>query len=272
MDIKKKIKDFNKRWKIQENINFEEEFFKFKIRVINILKYIDSCVTEKGISLFCNVLGIREIWKSSLYGYDEYSSNIIDSLEKENNPVEFYRLLELIFCLPFKSLNTKETLANNLAEVIDFSDINLAISIKDGGEIILYPAGERELDQKLVDEVLTFLNEESQKHFIEALKYYKNRSYVKSAESLRRALEEFLRFKFKNKKGLKKNIEEMRVILKVNNRDPLIRNIIFQVFSYLDQYFNENSKHKDGDIDKPESEYLIYQTGTLMRFIEKTIK
>jgi len=272
MDIKKKIKDFNKRWKIEENIDFEKEFLKFKFRVFNVLKGIDNLVTEKGISSFCNILGIPEKWHREFYGDLEWSTNIIDSLEGENDPVKFYWLLEVIFCLPFKGANTKKILAQNLAEAIYFSNINLAINIKDSGEIILYPAGEKELDQKLVNEVLSFLNEESQKHFIEALEYYRNRSYIKSAESLRRSLEEFLRFKLKNKKGLKKNIEEMRIRLKVNNRDPLIRNIISQVFSYLDQYFNENSKHKDGDIDEPESEYLIYQTGTLMRFIEKTIK
>jgi len=48
--------------------------------------------------------------------------------------------------------------------------------------------------------------------------------------------------------------------------------VIFQIFSYLDQYFNENSKHQDGDIDEIENEFLVYQTGLLMRCLNRVIK
>jgi len=280
MDIKRKLQEFNRRWNLKEDLSEEEEFKKFKTRVLNIFRDIDYYVTEEGIALFCNILGIPEEWNYQPYGDYKWSKNIINSLIKEDNPLKFYRLLEIIFCLPIKThysyynevKYSKEILAQKLAEAIHFSNINLAMKVKENGEIILYPAGEKELDQKLVNEVLSFLNEESQKHFIEALKFYRVRNYVKSAESLRRSLEEFLRFKLKNQKGLKKNIDELLKKLKGDKRDPLIRNIIFQTFSYLDQYFDENSKHKDGDIDEPEIEYLIYQTGVLMRFIVKIIK
>ena len=56
--------------------------------------------------------------------------------------------------------------------------------------------------------------------------------------------------------------------MKEDKRDPVIRNIISQVFSYLDQYFNENSKHANGDINNIENEFLIYRIGILMRYIE----
>jgi len=280
MDIKKKLQDFNKRWDIEESINHKEEFQKFKVRVLNIFREIDNHVTEEGIALFCNILGIPEKWNYQLYGDHKWSENIINSLVEENNPLKFYRLLEIIFCLPIQTLHgyganeikySKEILVQKLAEALHFSNINLAMKVEDDGEIILYPAGEKELDQKLVNEVLSFLNEESQKHFIDALKFYRVHSYVKSAESLRRSLEEFLRFKLKNQKGLKENIDELLKKLKGDKRDPLIRNVIFQTFSYLDAYFDENSKHKDGNIDEAEAEFLIYQSGLLMRYIHKEI-
>ena len=49
------------------------------------------------------------------------------------------------------------------------------------------------------------------------------------------------------------------------------RNIIFGTFNYLDKYFNENSKHGDGNINEPENEFLIYQVGLFMRYIDKVI-
>lgn len=283
MDIKKKLQEFNKRWNIKEPTDFEEEFRKFKNRIINIFNDIDDHITDKGITLFCQILGIPEEWDYNLYTDQKESKNIINALMLEDEPVKFYRLLEIIFCLPFESVSysryrgeitSRETLIQKLAEAIHFSNINLAMAIKGDNEIVLYPKGEKELDKKLVDEVLSFLNEKSQKHFVNALKSYQKNTkddFVKSAESLRRGLEEFLRFRLGNQKGLRGNIKELRERLKSDNRDPMIRNIIFQIFSYLDQYFNENSKHKDGNINEAETEFLIYQVGLLMRYIHKEL-
>lgn len=47
-----------------------------------------------------------------------------------------------------------------------------------------------------------------------------------------------------------------------------MRNIIFQNFNFIDKYFNENSKHNDGDLQNFDNEFVIYQTGLLMRYIE----
>ena len=199
---------------------------------------------------------------------------------QENNEKKFYRLLQIISFLPiqksFLSYETpysREILFSQLSEAIDFSNINFAMTLKNG-EIIFHPKGEVILDKVLVDEVISFLNIESQKHFIDALNFYSNfsvKNAIKSAESIRRSLEEFLRFKLQNQKGLKENIIELQKRLKGDKRDPFLRNIIFQTFTCLDQYFNENSKHKDGDINKPENEFLIYQIGLLMRYIHNVI-
>jgi hypothetical protein len=75
-----------------------------------------------------------------------------------------------------------------------------------------------------------------------------------------------------NSKGLNANIGELQLKLKADGRASEIRNIIFQIFNYLDSFYNEHSKHNDGDINEEENEYLIYQTGVLMRYIDKAIK
>lgn len=80
-----------------------------------------------------------------------------------------------------------------------------------------------------------------------------------------------MKFKLNNGKGLDASISELQKKLKEDKRDPQLRNIIFATLNYLDTYFNENSKHKDGDIDESENEYLIYQIGVLMRYVNKAV-
>lgn len=277
MDIKKKLEDFNKRWAIVDNSSYKEEFEKFKKRVLNIFSDIDSHVSERGITQFCQILGITVEWEGSLRGY-----NIINELEQEDDEKKFYRLLQIISFLPILEQSayrnyigySRSKLFSQLEEAVNLSHVNLSMTINKD-EIIFHPKGEEILDKALVDEVLSFLNPESQKHFVDALNTYLNfssKNAIKSAESLRRSLEEYLRYKLNNQQGLDKNIHELSKKLKDAGRDAAIRNVVFQTFSLIDQYFNENSKHKDGDIDEAENEFLIYQTGLLMRYIDKNIR
>lgn len=107
---------------------------------------------------------------------------------------------------------------------------------------------------------------------VEAIKFYNKRTTqdsIKSAEHLRRCLEEFLRFNFGNTRGLDKNIDEVGKQLKNTKKAAELRNLITQSFKHLDLYFNENSKHKDGDIAEAENEFLLYQAGLLMRYLYK---
>jgi len=67
MDIKKKLQDFNKRWSLIDDSSYEEEFRKFKTRVINIFSDIDSHVSEEGVAQFCQILGIKEKWEYQPY-------------------------------------------------------------------------------------------------------------------------------------------------------------------------------------------------------------
>lgn len=271
MNMKKKLQDFNKRWAIVDDSSYGEEFRKFKIRVLNIFSDIDHHVPKGGIVEFCQILGIT---------YDYRSRNIINALQQEVSEKKFYRLLQIISYLPIQQERTlsevtysRAELFCQLADAIELSNINLAMIVKND-EIIFHPKGEEKFDEVLVDEVLGFLNPESQKHFVDALNAYLNfspKNAIKSAESLRRSLEEFLRYKLSNQQGLDKNIQEMGKKLKEDGRDAIIRNIVVQNFSLLDQYFNENSKHRDGDINEAENEFLIYQTGLLMRYIDKNI-
>jgi len=278
MNLKDRMGKFNKRWSITSADSYEDAFKKFKTRILNIFEDIDRHMTDESITAFCQYYGIKEVWQSGMMG-NEWSTNISDRLKQEGDEKEFYRLIELIFSLDIRSTMgygghgytySKDILFRSVVEAVELSDVNASITASDG-EVILYPKGEKKLDEELVDLPLSFLNKESGEHFIQALQFYQSKKHIKSAESLRRSLEEFLRNKLGNTKGLNGNITELQIKLKSNKRDTQVRNIIGSIFSYLDQYFNENSKHNDGDIDDSENEFLIYQTGLLMRYVNRNI-
>lgn len=169
------------------------------------------------------------------------------------------------------TFNYRPKTIQSIKEAIEMSDVTVTMRENPNGHIILYPKGEEKLDEELVNKTLSFLNDKSNEHFEEALKFYQSKKPVKSAESLRRSLEEFLRYKLENKTGLSENIKNLQRNLKENNSPSETRNVIFTFFNHLDKHFNEHSKHGD-NVNEPENEFLIYQTGLLMRYINKVGK
>ncbi len=276
MSLKNKIENFNRRWNIETTESPVEAFSKFKVRVLNVLKDINSHLADQSISEFCQFYGIEETWTSDYMGNTSWNTDVINRLHFESNPVEFFKLLEVIFSLDITNTigydrqysYSKNILLRGILSAVEYSNVGVSV-VTENNDILFYPKGEEELDKELVNLPLSFLNKESGKHFTQALQFYQDKNHIKSAESLRRALEEFLRFRLKNTKGLDANITDLLKKLKEDKRDSQVRNIIFQTFDTLDKYFNENSKHNDGDIDDSENEFLIYQTGLLMRYINR---
>lgn len=272
------MEKFNKRWSVTSVDSYEESFKKFKIRILNIFKEIDDHVKRESITVFCQYYGIVEQWRSAPLGGSSWSTNIKDRLNEENDEKEFYRLIELIFALDIltsigydhRDTYSRNILFHKVTEAIGLSEVNVSIAASDG-EIILYPRGEKMLDEELVESPLSFLDPKSSEHFVQALQFYQLKQHVKSSDSLRRSLEEFLRIKLGNSRGLNTNIKEMQKRLKSDGRDAQVRNIIGATFTYFDKYFDENCKHNDGNIDDSENEFLIYQSGVLMRYINKNL-
>lgn len=276
MDLKAKMLKFNQRWNITwEVTSYQEEIKGFKIRVKNTFSdHIDAILTKESKMLFCQYFGI-----SSTFGYD--LDWYFRDLKEE---VEIYRFLEVMFSLEFKvgwwtwkggeNLTAEEVkwvYFWKLAEALSYSKLNVNI-VKQEDEIIFYPKGEELLDKEIVNNVLSFLSWSSREHFQVALSFHLAKNWIKVGESIRRALEEFLKEKLSNTKWLKANILEVSKILKTWESPSQTRNIINQNFSYLDDYFNNHTKHNDGDLDESDAEFLIYQAGLLMRYISKTIK
>jgi hypothetical protein len=279
MNLKDKMEKFNKRWNIQTEMDYEDEFRKFKTRILNVFSDIDSHVPDESIEAFCNYYGIPKQFKYSEWGSGKTGKHIISRLNSEDNEQKFYELLEVIFSLKIhhsmgydhRTMYSKEILLSKTKEALHFSNVNLSIGQDKDGDIIFHPRGEEILDEKLVNQILKSLDEKSDSHFVEALKFYQNKNWIKSAESIRRMLEEFLRYKLNNDKGFADNKLEIGKLLKEKKTDSQIRNIIAQIFGYLDQYFNDNSKHNDGELEEAENEFLIYQAGVLVNYLNKVL-
>lgn len=133
-----------------------------------------------------------------------------------------------------------------------------------------YPEGEKVLDKELVDGALSFLEEKASKEYIKALEHYSNRKWVECAEKNRRALEELLRQKLNSKKGLQSAIPELGKKLKALTDFPdHLRTTIMSILNVMDKNFNDSSKHQSKTYGEQECEFLIYQTGLLMRLLSK---
>ena len=273
MNPKDHRKDFNRRWKITSSDSYEEAFKKFKQRIINIIAPVIRVRSlEVRTEYFCQYCGIDSLLENHI------GHPITNRLHDEKNEKEFYRLIEVI-CLTLQpELNLQgavfyteyNSIIQKVQDAVKMSDINVTVTSGRAGRIIFYPEGEKKLDEELVNKTLSFLNEKSNHHFEEALRLCQKSKRRQSAEELRRSLEEFLRHKLKNTKGLKENIKKLRENLKEAGSPPEIGNIshkIFEIFGCLDKYFNEHSKHKNRNIPEPENEFLIYQTGLLLRYI-----
>ena len=286
MQIKEHRKNFNQRWKIPSASSYEESFSGFRQKIINIFtsintkrygdyncyfKSIDEIITAGGKFTFCQYYSIQ-IGQKNL---------IINRLEQETREIEFYRLIEVVFLSLYvreefleSTKEIKHYLIKKIIDAIEMSDVNVTVVNIENG-IKLYPKGETKLDEELVNKPLSFLNKESNKHFIESLKLYGSNDFRKSAESIYHSLEEFLRHILGNHKGFEQNIEILKKQLKENTCQTEIRNLIFKNFNYLKTYINEYARHenarkKNGDsLGEQENEFLIYQTGLLMRYINK---
>jgi len=265
-----KIKAFNKRWNIVSTINSAFLFSQFQTRIINTFQDIDNHVYRQGVKTFCKIFSI-----SYQEGYRcEY---VVNALRSTTNFTDLYKMLEIIFALDIYDNNryaieyqNKEWYLKETQEIFEISGVEARIIRTKQSEILIVPAGEEKLDEELVNLALSFLDESSNNHFVSALKFYEQKDWIRCAEGLRRSLEEYLRKKLKNA-GLQKNIAEIGKKLKDQKSPVQIRSIIVTIFGHLDQFFNENCKHKDGDLEESDAEFLIYQTALLMRYVEKYV-
>lgn len=264
--------EFYTRLGFDFKINESEEWDKFVNRVSQIIldesRHKDSY--REKIKIFERKLG-----KKSFFSLLQHVMSFEELKEyfEALNKIDFLYELQLFIDI-FKS----QSLFSEIKDVFEISSIDFDAILINGNNIQIYRKGEKFLDQELVEKPLGFLESESLRCFKNSLDEYNNKKWRESCEAVRMCLEEFLKLKLNNTKNLKNNIDE--VLSKINNIKQFqgknkiseINNLIKKELEYLDCFFNANSKHNSGDIDENEVEYIIYQAGVTMRYINKLLK
>ncbi|CEK10134.1 hypothetical protein [Legionella hackeliae] len=276
MEFKGRREQFFNRFGIEYSMLGDEatEFLKNGIK--NSLENIDMKLSEEQTRNYCNQFGYSVTFKYGPGG--KYGNNIFECITEEKNfHVYLFKLESLFYCnfsYDFhgnKRNLVKENLYKEIKEIFINSTLDL-LFVNSKNDYFIMPSGSKYLDEEIVIKVLKFLNKNAHSHFITALKLYSQRSsesYIKSAESVRRTLEEQLREVFNNQKGLESNIKELDQKLKSLSKPNEIKSISHKFFDALDKLFNNHTKHNDGDINEAECELIILQAGLLLKYIDK---
>lgn len=266
------MSDFDKRWDCPSLEDPSEVFKKFHLSINQAFSVIEEHMTSESIESYTYAFGLTRTYNRH---YSQYTreTTVIESLRYSQTPEDLYKKIEVIFSLRFKG-GHRDSYLKKLNEILTLQPVEVDIVSDSRLGIILLRKGERYLDKEVVNKVLSFLDDKSLAHFVEALHDFQkgtNASRIRSCEQLRRTIEEYLRYKLSNNANLKKNISELLKDLETSTNKE-IRNLIQKELDYMDNFFNGNSKHEDGTISEQENEFLIYQVGSLLRYVEYAIK
>lgn len=269
-DIIKRQESFLKRWNVELSKN---DYETFKNRIITILS---SDISSSEIqSVERDLFFAIGIPFTNSYGYDLMftfdKTNLYHYLKKmdmskQDNQIKLFLLLENLLNLQF-DLDT-DSVAKKISEAIALSCIDVQLC-KRGREYMFYPSGAELLDIKLVNDTLNWLEDypKAKEKFHEGLVLQQRHSSTRQViDSMRLALELFVKQYNGNEKSLENQKAELGQYLKEQNVAKEIRDMFSTLFLFYTTYNNENVKHNDG-CSEVESEYLIYLTGTFIRFL-----
>lgn len=158
----------------------------------------------------------------------------------------------------------KKMLLNHLKEAhIQFE------LLEDDNKVFVFPKGAAEFDDALVSEPLEWLRDYPLAHktFVIALKQYSDGIYIRDvADNLRKALEAFLQEFLGNEKNLETNKNEICRYLGEQGVDPGITGLFQPLINAYKNINDKIAKHNDA-VDAKLLEFLLYQTGVLIRMV-----
>lgn len=148
--------------------------------------------------------------------------------------------------------------------------INAVICI-DGEEYKFFPYSDAFFDKPMVVDVINWLStyEKAQNQYRQALNDMLKGKYDRQVvDSLRLALELFLKQFLGNDKSLENQVKDLGVYLKNKNLSSEVSNMFFKLIDCYAKYNNSHAKHDDS-VDENELDFLLYLTGSFIRFLIK---
>lgn len=257
------------REKLGIGVNDEQKFSMFKNKIHILFELLEHTRQVLGYEILF-LTYFSEIGERATYPYSYDMAGVCNNIVSTRNMNEaiakatvFSNCLEKFGPAPHKNL-FKKGLDDSL------SDLKISVDIfKDADGEFLFPKGAKELDDALVSEPLEWLKDYPNAHktFVIALKQYSEGVYIRDvADNLRKALESFLQEFLGNAQNLESNKIEICKHLGSKGVDPGICGL-FQPL--INSYKNINDrivKHNDA-VDKKLLEFLLYQTGVLIRMV-----
>lgn len=255
----------------QLGIGFDDEQ-KFKMLSNMMQNFINNRVgnsyDRSSYYEYCKMIG------EEYYNYSNAYNHLSNSMSRSKATVDLISKY-IAFYNTYKPVNQYYSHTITKKEVIDFlenalNELNIQFEIKkDNDGIFIFPKGAKELDDALVSEPLEWLKDYPQAHktYCIALKQYSEGIYIRDvADNLRKALEAFLQEFLGNTKNLETNKNEICKYLGEQGVDTGISGL-FQTL--INSYKNINdriAKHNDA-VDEKLLEFLLYQTGVLIRMV-----
>ena len=162
----------------------------------------------------------------------------------------------------------RNKLLKKLESVLADCEIGYEI-LTDSDGVFVFPKGAQELDNALVSEPLEWLKEYPQAHktYCIALKQYSDGIYIRDvADNLRKALEAFLQEFLGNSKNLETNKNDICKYLGEQSVDAGISGLFQPLINAYKNINDRIAKHNDA-VDERLLEFLVYQTGVLLRMV-----
>ena len=261
------------REKLEIGFCDEGKFKYFKVKILNFLNSIYDDIDFDEYCCFCNLTGLCVDWKLKCthYGNEklDHCLSLIERKDTLNEFLAYYMALTNSISLKRKTKPlTRKCLCDAIRCMLDESHIPVDLK-KYKNEYFIFPKGAKELDDALVSEPLEWLKDYPQAHktFCIALRQYSEGIYIRDvADNLRKALEAFLQEFLENGKNLETNKKEICRYFGEQGVDAGIAGLFQPLINSYKNINDRIAKHNDA-VDKRLLEFLLYQTGILIRMV-----
>ena len=197
--------------------------------------------------------------------YNDYR-DIMNSFAKETSIAGI--ISKFIVLVNLSTTEGRKFLIDLLKQYLE--SLNIAYElIKDKDGYFVFPKGAKELDNALVSAPLEWLRDypKARETYVIALKQYSEGIYIRDvADNLRKALETFLQEFLGNTKNLETNKNEICKYLGEQGVDSGVSGLFQPLINAYKNINDRIAKHNDA-VDKNLLEFLLYQTGVLIRMV-----
>jgi hypothetical protein len=271
-----RIKDFWAQW--QHEPDARKEFVRFKTRVTEVAREIWQDYIQRHKSnekAFARISGTAYTGDSYAKGTPFSNSGLLQLLNSAKALFEIAQAIQfLLWTLEEINFGLK-TCCDKLETAFDNSPTIMIRVVLYGDTAMLYPSGARLLDEAAVESNLIWLARYPQalKPFTEALKAYMSKDvnqHRNMLDNLRFSVEQILRIVLNNEKSLENQKEEFLRWLKHHDAHNQIAGMYHELlFNHFAKYQNDAVKHREDKYTPAEVEFVLYATGTFLRFIQR---